>query len=94
MLVELNNALSHILSYVMDKDRDIVNINKANDHLIRGTLDGLKAIIVLKKDKIVKNEELFKKLINIRIDEGKNIGKISSSNIVKNYINFLKELSD
>ena len=90
MLVELNNALSHILSYLMDKDKNIANLDKANDHLLRGALDGLKAIVVLKRDKIIFNDSLLKDLIKLRKQEALNIGKLSKSGIVKNTLNLSK----
>ena len=93
MLVELNNALSHILSYMYDTSKQKINIDKANDHLTRGVLDGIKAILVHYKDNIIENEDFIKKLIELRVLEAKSIGSLASSDTLKKYIVFIKNIN-
>ena len=64
MLIELNNAFSHILTYGLSSTTDNNhNLKKANDHLVRGILDGLKALILLNINTIKSDENLLKELI-------------------------------
>jgi hypothetical protein len=97
ILVEFNNALSHLLtSFTHDKNSLVVeaNIDKANTHLYRGTLDAYKEIIS-KNSMVIENNQhkkienkTFKKFyIELRELEANNIGKTENEKrvLVKHY---------
>lgn len=92
MLIELNNALSHIVALSINKEED--NIKDAKGHLYRGALDGLKAIIIEKIELIKNDKKLLNKLMEMRVKEAAHIGKIVSSGIVRDYIDFVKKIDN
>jgi len=94
MLIELNNAFAHMLTYGLSgQTNDLKNLEKANDHLLRGALDGLKALVLLNMDEIKRNDKLLKNLITLRVEEAKSIGQIQNNKIIDKYIKFLQMIS-
>jgi len=93
MLIELNNAFAHMLTYGLSGKNNLKNLEKANDHLLRGALDGLKALVLLNMDEIKRNDKLLKNLITLRVEEAKSIGQIQNNKIIDKYIKFLQTIS-
>jgi hypothetical protein len=99
LLIELNNALSHILTAIIncyessqsikevENNLDNENIKRAKSHLHRGALDGYKEIIRLNRDSVIKDKKLFDSYIIIREMESLKIGKdeTKKNNIVEQY---------
>ncbi|MCV3397867.1 hypothetical protein [Campylobacter lari] len=74
-LLEFNNALSHIFISVYHGNDKLKNIEKAKNHLYRGTIDNYKMFIRISFELLKKNTELFQKFKNIRIEELLQLGK-------------------
>lgn len=83
-LLEFNNALSHLLVCVYNGNDDLRNIEKAKNHLYRGTLDNYKMVFRFAINNIKKrNKTLFETFKQIRIYEFLNLGKnIHEKNII------------
>lgn len=73
ILVEFNNALSHILNAVTNK-KSPLNFKRAKSHLYRGVLDCYKEIIQLKSEIIINNPLLEKQFLLLRQKEAKLVG--------------------
>ncbi|EAK1970579.1 hypothetical protein BUX72_06365 [Campylobacter jejuni] len=84
-LLEFNNALSHIFTSVYHGNDDLGNINKAKNHLYRGTLDNYKMFIRLSiKSVKQKNPKLFEEFKDIRIQELLHLGKDVQGKVINN----------
>ncbi|EAK0373052.1 hypothetical protein YO71_03650 [Campylobacter jejuni] len=84
-LLEFNNALSHIFTSVYHGNDDLGNINKAKNHLYRGTLDNYKMFIRLSIESVKqKNPELFKEFKDIRMQELLDLGKDVQGKVINN----------
>lgn len=87
-------SFAHMLTYGLSgQTNDLKNLEKANDHLLRGALDGLKALVLLNMDEIKRNNKLLKNLITLRVEEAKSIGQIQNNKIIDKYIKFLQTIS-
>lgn len=88
-LLEFNNALSHLFICIYEGNDDLKNIEKAKNHLYRGTLDNYKMVFRLAINNIKQsNKELFWAFGQIRLHELLNIGKsIHEKNIIVEIIN-------
>lgn len=85
LLVEFNNALSHVLSSLFqNKQESIVNIEKSKTHLYRGILDAYKEVIHKHSNIVRADARLHAKLdektflnyyVDIRVFEANSIGK-------------------
>ncbi|NPA11074.1 MAG: hypothetical protein GXO62_02405 [Epsilonproteobacteria bacterium] len=84
ILVEFNNALSHILFAFENTNTFKNNINKAKSHLYRGILDCYKEILTINPHIIKKNQA---KYIKLRKKEALNIGtnEDKKKEIIKEY---------
>lgn len=99
LLIEFNNTLSHILLAIIncydnssnikeiDSNIDMKNIERAKSHLHRGALDGYKEIVILNRDIVMNNRNIFNSYITIREIEALKIGEseIKKNNIVEQY---------
>lgn len=84
-LLEFNNALSHIFTSVYHGNDDLGNINKAKNHLYRGTLDNYKMFIRLSiKSVKQKNPKLFEEFKDIRMQELLYLGKDVQGKVINN----------
>ncbi|TLD84451.1 hypothetical protein LS70_002575 [Helicobacter sp. MIT 11-5569] len=85
-LLEFNNAMSHLFMCAYNGNDDLKNIEKAKNHLYRGTLDNYKMVFRLAINNIKqKDKTLFDKFKQIRLQEVLNIGKdIRKKNIIIN----------
>lgn len=86
-------SFAHMLTYGLSGKNNLKNLEKANDHLLRGALDGLKALVLLNMDEIKRNDKLLKNLITLRVEEAKSIGQIQNNKIIDKYIKFLQTIS-
>ena len=76
MLIELNNAISHLLQIVI-KDEESSNFNRAISHIYRATLDGYKDIIKENSIFLYFNESLRNEYYDVREKESEIIGEKS-----------------
>ncbi|EOI6145579.1 hypothetical protein ACMU5N_001373 [Campylobacter coli] len=84
-LLEFNNALSHIFVSAYHGNDNLGNINKAKNHLYRGTLDNYKMFIRLSiKSVKQKNPELFEEFKDIRMQELLYLGKDVQGKVINN----------
>jgi len=84
ILVEFNNALSHIFFALENTNTFTSNINKAKSHLYRAILDCYKEILIENSNLIKQNQYQY---IKIRKKEALNIGKNEDNKkeIIKEY---------
>lgn len=93
MLIEFNNALSHILMACLNVNKS-ANIVRANTHLYRGTLDGYKEIIIERAEIIKRDSGLRKTYKDIRKREIDVIGDATGNknDIAESYKDFIKSI--
>ena len=92
ILVEFNNALSHILAVLANKQKSS-NLQKAKSHLHRGVLDCYKEIIQLNANKIKNNKILYSEYLDIRKYEYSHIGNSkNTTEIINKYFDIINKL--
>lgn len=92
ILVEFNNALSHILAVLANKQKSS-NLQKAKSHLHRGVLDCYKEIIQLNAKKIKNNKILYSEYLDIRKYEYSHIGNSkNTTEIINKYFDIINKL--
>jgi len=92
ILVEFNNALSHIMTALQNQEDDTIkipNISKAKTHLYRGSLDSYKEVIIKNKSIVMANTQKITRLgnktfkeyyIDLRKYEASHIGRTEKQN--------------
>ncbi|EJQ0533155.1 hypothetical protein NZJ19_001178, partial [Campylobacter coli] len=98
-LIEFNNFMSHVCTAYSLSDKDentdifLKNIERAINHIKRGTLDCYK--IIIKDYFILENSTLpiglKNQLFNLRINEYKNLGN-NSINILEQFKKIVQEI--
>ena len=76
MLIEVNNAFSHMLMSFLN-GKDDLNIDRAISHLYRATIDGYKDLIKENIEFLFLNQSLMNDFFKIRDKEAEKIGKKS-----------------
>lgn len=102
LLVEFNNALSHILTAIVSDSVEVIgsNTKRANTHLLRGTLDSYKEVIGLNSELVLNstksyynlgNKSLYEYYLSLREMEATSIGIVEQNiTIIQEYEKFCK----
>lgn len=104
LLIEFNNALSHLLTAITSNNKKVVgkNTNRAKTHLLRGALDSYKELIGLNNDLVINssipyprlnNMTMYEYYLTLREMEAKSIGSIENNiKIIEDYEKLCKAI--